>query len=81
MRSTRLPEIESEHFLVMAKIRLKIKRSEKTKKSEIKKWDIGQLNKEDVKEEFIREVKANVQNTQLELEDMNELWNRIKKNK
>jgi len=81
VRSTRLPEIESEHFLVMAKIRLKIKRSEKTKKSEIKKWDIGQLNKEDVKEEFIREVKANVQNTQLELEDMNELWNRIKKNK
>jgi hypothetical protein len=65
----------------MAKIRLKIKRSEKTKKSEIKKRDIGQLNKEDIKEEFMREVKANVQNTQLEVEVMNELWNRIKKNK
>jgi 1,2-phenylacetyl-CoA epoxidase catalytic subunit len=57
---------------------LKIKRSEKTKKSEIKKWDIGQLNKKEVKEEFIMEVIANVQNTQLEVEDMNEIWNRIK---
>jgi hypothetical protein len=27
----------------MAKIRLKIKRSKKTKKNEIKKWDIGKL--------------------------------------
>jgi len=45
----RVPEIESKHFLVRAKIRLKIKRSEKTKKSEIKKWDSGQLNKKEVK--------------------------------
>jgi len=42
-------EIESGHFLVRAKIRLKIKKS-KTKKSEIKKWDIGQLNKKEIKE-------------------------------
>jgi len=44
----RVPEIESEHFLVEAKIRLKIKRSEKSKKSETRKWDIGQLNKKEV---------------------------------
>jgi len=31
-------------FLVRTKIRLKIKRSEKTKKSELNKWDIGKLN-------------------------------------
>jgi len=43
-------EKESGHFLVTAKIRLKIKKSEKTKKSEIKKWDIGQLNKKEIKE-------------------------------
>jgi len=43
-------EIESGHFLVTAKIRLKIKKSEKTKNSEIKKWDIGQLNKKEIKE-------------------------------
>jgi endonuclease/exonuclease/phosphatase family metal-dependent hydrolase len=35
-RSMRGAEIESDHFLVRAKIRLKIKSSEKTKKSEIK---------------------------------------------
>ena len=38
-------------------IRLKIKRSENTKKSEIQKRDIGKLNKKEVKEEFIKKVK------------------------
>jgi hypothetical protein len=47
VRSMRGAEIESGHFLVTAKIRPKIKKSKKTKKSEKKKWDIGQLNKED----------------------------------
>jgi len=46
---------------VRAKIRLKIKISEKTKKSE-KTWDIGKLNTNEVKEEFIKEVTANVHN-------------------
>jgi hypothetical protein len=54
---------QSEHFLVRAKIGLEMKRSEKTKKSEIKKWDIGKLNKKAVKEEFIKEITANLQNT------------------
>jgi 1,2-phenylacetyl-CoA epoxidase catalytic subunit len=36
----------------------------------IKKWDIGQLNKKEVKEEFMKEETANVQYTQLEVEDM-----------
>jgi len=35
---------QNQAFLVRAKIRLKIKRSEKTKQSEQKKWDIGKLN-------------------------------------
>jgi len=35
-------------------------------KSEIKKWDIGKQNRKKVKEEFIKEVMANIQNTQLE---------------
>jgi len=34
-------ETESDHFLVRAKIILKIKGSEMIKKSEIKKWDIA----------------------------------------
>jgi len=59
-------EIESDHFLVRAKMRLKIKRSERTKKSEIKNWDIGTLNKKQVEEELIQEVTVNIQNTQLE---------------
>jgi hypothetical protein len=33
-----------------------------------------------VKEEFIKEVTENIQNTQLkEVEDTNEIWNKIKK--
>ena len=65
VRSIRGGAIEWDHFLVRAKIRLEIKRSEKTKKGEIKKWDIGKLNKKKVKEEFIKEVTANVQYIQL----------------
>ena len=60
-------------------IRLKIGRNEKTEKSEIKISDIGKLNKKDVKEEFIKDVAANVQNTPLqEVEDINEIWNKMK---
>jgi len=81
VRSVRGAAIESDHFLVRAKIRLKIKGSEKTKKSETQKWNIGKINKKEVKEEFI-EVTPNVQNTQLEVvEDINEIWNKIKKNR
>jgi hypothetical protein len=43
---------------------MKIKRSGKTKKSEIKKWDIGKINMKDIKEEFFEEVTAIIQNTQ-----------------
>jgi hypothetical protein len=61
MRGMRGAEIESDHFLVRAKIRLKIKRSE------IKKWYIGKPDWKEVKDEFIKEVITNTQNTQLEV--------------
>jgi len=49
------------------------------KKNEIEKWDIGKLNKKEVKEEFIREV-TDIQNTHLEeVEDIHEMWNKAKK--
>jgi len=52
----------------------------KIKKSEILKRDIGKLNKKEVKEESIKEVTANVQNTQLQrMEDIKEILNKIKK--
>jgi hypothetical protein len=63
VRSMTVAEIESGHFSEV-QIRLKSKRSEKTKKSERKKWDVGTLNKKDVKEEFIKDVTTKVQNTQ-----------------
>ena len=48
-------------------------------KSELKKWDIGRINKKEIKEEFIKEVAANIQNTRLkDVEDINEIWNKIK---
>ena len=50
------------HILHVSRVR--VKRSEKTKKSEIKKWDIGKLSKKEVKEEFIKKVTTNVKNTQ-----------------
>ena len=72
VRSTRVAEMQSDSSLVRAKTRLKIEGSEKTKKSEIMKWDNGKINKKYVKEEFIKEVTANVQNIQLEeVEDIN----------
>jgi hypothetical protein len=81
VRSMRGAEIESGHFLVRDRIRLKIKKSEKTKKSEIKKWNIGQLNKkEKEKKDFIKEKRANTQNTQLKVEDINSIW-KTKRNK
>jgi hypothetical protein len=66
-------------YNITDQIRLKFKRSEKTKKSEIKIWDIVKLNKKEVKEEFIKDIAANVQNTQLqEAEDINEISNKMK---
>jgi hypothetical protein len=65
---------------VRAKIRLKINRCAKNKKSETKKWDIGQINTKEVQEEFIVEVAANVQSTQFKkVEYINEIWNKILK--
>jgi len=59
---------------------LKFKRSAKTMNGEMKKLNIGKINKKEVKEEFIKVVTANVQNTQLEeAEDMNEIWTKSKK--
>ena len=49
MRSVRVVEIKSDHFVMRAKIRWKNERSKRTKKSEIKKWGSGQLNKKEVK--------------------------------
>ena len=46
-----------------AKIRLKVKRHEKTKKSEIKRWVIGKLIKKEVQAEFIKYVTENIQST------------------
>jgi hypothetical protein len=43
-------EIKSDNFVVRANIRWKSKRSKRTKKSEIKKWDIDKVNKK----EFIK---------------------------
>jgi len=44
---------------------LKKREVRRLKKSEVKKWGIGKLNKKEVKEEFIREV-TDVQNTHLD---------------
>ena len=72
MRKMKGAETESDNFLVRAKIILQIKSSEKTRKCEIKKQVISKLNKKEVQEVFIKEVTANVQNTQLdEVEDIN----------
>ena len=38
--------------MLKAKIRLKVTRHEKTKKSEIKKWVIGKLSKKEVPADF-----------------------------
>ena len=79
VRRKKSDETESDNFLVRAKIRLKIKSSEKTTKGEIKKWDISKLNKKEVQEVFIKKVAANVQKTQSEeVEDINETWNKNK---
>lgn len=52
----------------------------KTKKNEEKKCDTGKLKKREVREEFIKEVTANAQNTQLaDVEEINDIWNRFKK--
>jgi hypothetical protein len=41
--------------------------------------DINKLKKKEVKEEFIKVVTANIQNNNLdEVEDINEIWNKIK---
>ena len=52
----------------------------KTKKNEWKKWDTDKQKKKEVREEFIKEVTANVRNTQLEeVEEINDIWIKTKK--
>jgi hypothetical protein len=47
-----------------AKIRLKVKRHDKTKESEIKGWVIGKLSKKEVQADFVKYVTQNIQSTQ-----------------
>jgi hypothetical protein len=65
VRSVEGDEIGSDHFLVRDKICLYIERGGKMKKCEIRKWDIGNLNKKEAKEGFMKEVRIKVQNAQL----------------
>jgi hypothetical protein len=59
---------------------LKIKKSGKIRKHEIRIWNFVKLIKKEVKEKFIKEVTASIQNTQLEeVADINDMWNKIKK--
>jgi len=73
VRNMRSAEIESYHYLVRAKIRLKMKRSEKTTKSDIKKWDIDKLSQKDIKEEFIKQITA--KNTKYSIISGKYKWN------
>jgi hypothetical protein len=73
-------ETETQHFLVRAKIRVKFMRSEKGKKVKyINGISVNYVRKRK-KKNSIKEVIANVQNTQSdEADDINEIWNKIKK--
>jgi hypothetical protein len=63
---------------VRVQIRLKIKRSVKTKKSEIKKWDIGKLNKKNKRR---TDQGGNIKYTKYseKMDVINETWKKIKK--
>jgi endonuclease/exonuclease/phosphatase family metal-dependent hydrolase len=50
VRSLRGADIESDHYLICAKLKIKIKRSE------ISKWNTNKLMDEGVKEEYIKEL-------------------------
>jgi hypothetical protein len=52
VRSLRGADTESDHYLVCAKLKIKIKWSEKIKRSEMSKWNINKLMDERVKEEY-----------------------------
>ena len=50
-----------------------MKRSEKTTKSDIKKWDIDKLSQKDIKEEFIKQITA--KNTKYSIISGKYKWN------
>jgi endonuclease/exonuclease/phosphatase family metal-dependent hydrolase len=52
VRSLRGAHTESDHYLVCAKLKMKIKWSEKIKRSEMSKWNINKLMDERVKGEY-----------------------------
>jgi hypothetical protein len=82
IRSLRRAYIESDHYLVCAKMKMKIKKSEKIKRSEMSKWNINKLMDEGVKEEFIEELTVNLRNTTPEEKgniNGRPIWNKITK--
>jgi hypothetical protein len=79
VRSKRGTETESYHYLVHAKMKLKIKRNERIKRSNMGKWDINKLAEEGKREEFMEEISSNICSREWEeQQNIDEMWTKIK---
>src|SRR3978361_1936150 len=69
---------DSDHFMVTATIKQKIKRTKNTRDPR-RNWDIESLSKQEVKEKYVVELEETIKKQSSETGDIDEAWNRMKK--
>ncbi|RUS68494.1 hypothetical protein EGW08_023744 [Elysia chlorotica] len=84
VRVKRGADVGSDHLLVIANIRLKLRRTDQ-RHADHRRLDINRLKDPDVKRSFTIQIRNRFQalsdqenNTQQEMEDTNHLWNQVK---
>ena len=78
VRSLRGAEIGSDHYLVRAKVRVKINNLKLTKRSEMVKWDINKLEDGEISKTYAENVMGGLKKMEVNGKNSQELWNKIK---
>lgn len=81
VRSKRGADIGSDHYMVCARIKIKIKRREKFERKDnvIQKWDMDRFMEKEIKNQFSIELGTRLKDSNMEQNSVDAEWQNIKK--